>query len=921
MEPVGVTYDPGRGWLILYECQVCGAAISNRTAKDDNYDMVISLSQPDRQGMKATAFAAAKARTLRRLAEEIRESEPGAQESTAALGERKDRPENQVLLKLGRLLKGKEEFSLQDVIDIIRDCPEKGPGSADSWLTLFKMREFEPEETVMTLTALAYAAETPALFSRYMRAVHYRLQDIGSWPAKVDFGAIESRILDCLEKSLRFSDPRKPADSALGVLKRFSTAEGAAFSSIENNERAFDMLLGIAGDMPGAGFLLRALSLECLARILSKLDKDRLPASLKDRILNMLNNHSNIISHDIRMGLLLGLEYILKIETRSIIDKQRGEAARLNHNGELFIQQLDTAADVMVELQDRWEREIHIKPSDRVFDEMIASIEKERRLTPQQRVRFYMALIHLKTNSMVIGCHTGLLRKNSADECDPHKLLKNMTGVKLPGEIPVSVIYDYRTPFNVYFEFEDRKGYLAFERLYDKYSIGQDTAGNFKVAALASFGYKGGMGSVRRHETEHAFYQAIAETIGQQYGFESRKEKVDSLGSLFLEQMDKGEYQKARAAIDRIAGELIGALKDEFMAFFAEKERLSSHFEYYRDKFSIRSVTYEGGSERIGLIVRIKRRLKAIAEADKREELQNYLKAKLKRTKDTITDYEALAFRLTGLVGREKASALLYMLPFNRYHCLKGLCEYYKPLSFDKTDQYLDKLNTLTVGYLSTNHRLRVQRTGFDQAAEDIKSILARRGATEHGNFGSFDELDRAFRGSLDQRAYTRLKRLERRRMRLFDHIKNSSFKLVEISDDIIYNLALVLSNIGIPEEDLISGSLYPHIDTPFDSDEESRLRRQINRLFLLLKRVVEALGRQDNTDEEIFIADPVALAFDRFINASAVNGQDTAAEKELQTAKSSSAGAEQLMAAHAAQQAWAVIQQLRAFQTIDSAA
>ena len=45
LEPVGLEKDAKREWMIVFRCQKCDAKTRNKTAQDDNPELVISLSR------------------------------------------------------------------------------------------------------------------------------------------------------------------------------------------------------------------------------------------------------------------------------------------------------------------------------------------------------------------------------------------------------------------------------------------------------------------------------------------------------------------------------------------------------------------------------------------------------------------------------------------------------------------------------------------------------------------------------------------------------------------------------------------------------------------------------------------------------------------------------------------------------------
>lgn len=46
MEPVSSYQSGKKGWMIMHKCLDCKKEIANRMADDDNFDIVIRLSQP-----------------------------------------------------------------------------------------------------------------------------------------------------------------------------------------------------------------------------------------------------------------------------------------------------------------------------------------------------------------------------------------------------------------------------------------------------------------------------------------------------------------------------------------------------------------------------------------------------------------------------------------------------------------------------------------------------------------------------------------------------------------------------------------------------------------------------------------------------------------------------------------------------------
>jgi len=44
LEPIGIEIDSKKGYVIIYKCKKCGEIRKNKSAKDDNMDLIIKLS-------------------------------------------------------------------------------------------------------------------------------------------------------------------------------------------------------------------------------------------------------------------------------------------------------------------------------------------------------------------------------------------------------------------------------------------------------------------------------------------------------------------------------------------------------------------------------------------------------------------------------------------------------------------------------------------------------------------------------------------------------------------------------------------------------------------------------------------------------------------------------------------------------------
>lgn len=44
MRPVSIEYSGKKGYIIIHSCEKCGKKIKNKTAEDDNYDLIVALT-------------------------------------------------------------------------------------------------------------------------------------------------------------------------------------------------------------------------------------------------------------------------------------------------------------------------------------------------------------------------------------------------------------------------------------------------------------------------------------------------------------------------------------------------------------------------------------------------------------------------------------------------------------------------------------------------------------------------------------------------------------------------------------------------------------------------------------------------------------------------------------------------------------
>ena len=43
MSPIGIEYNAKKGYIIVHKCNICGEIKRNKSADDDNYDLILSI--------------------------------------------------------------------------------------------------------------------------------------------------------------------------------------------------------------------------------------------------------------------------------------------------------------------------------------------------------------------------------------------------------------------------------------------------------------------------------------------------------------------------------------------------------------------------------------------------------------------------------------------------------------------------------------------------------------------------------------------------------------------------------------------------------------------------------------------------------------------------------------------------------------
>jgi glycogen synthase len=392
----------------------------------------------------------------------------------------------------------------------------------------------------------------------------------------------------------------------------------------------------------------------------------RLLTHLKKRILRMLSDPEYLAYYDIKRLLLFAFENILYLENaKKIAHEKAAYIGTMKSMGDdrvsrerYYIQQRNNAAQVMAKLQEAWAGNVRLPdpaPFDAVAMDMINTVWGEsEKLTTEQRIKFHASLIHMRANHLMLGAYIGGF--DSIEKCDPHRVLEMMTGVQMKKGIN-AIRYDPKNPFTVYFEFKDRKSYLAFDRQINQGHIHNDSTGVYMLQHSASFGY-----SVEpfRREIQHAnFTMTVMPLFSMIYENSYDQSKT---GATFVDSLSNLQYDRAKIIMRSVAGRMLDDMTDEFLAHISEGDRLSDEdvLKFYTDQYS----------EVHGIDDMKKAIDEWVGDADEKASLISFLKEEMNRLAEDIRGCERIAEAVIASEGVTRGMAILHMVPLSRYRLL-----------------------------------------------------------------------------------------------------------------------------------------------------------------------------------------------------------------------------------------------------------
>ncbi|MFQ5952600.1 MAG: CPBP family intramembrane glutamic endopeptidase, partial [Candidatus Omnitrophota bacterium] len=583
-----------------------------------------------------------------------------------------------------------------------------------------RLTEFDPSYTLKKIAARALAEKDAGNFNKYMRAMSNVILGMAGRLSEVDSQAVEEILLDCIEYSNKFQDEGKAAKlQAITNFNSFSKFTRFIYHDKKRVSKALPSILEFhekdlfehADDRTEWTYKLGRFGkfLSLLNKLFEKANFEEIPPEFKGTIIRMLENPAFIEDYEIRLKLLMVLESALRIENKENIQTEKRAIRKKLHGmfpgkrEEFSMRQLDNAASVMDEIREAWNvwaEHSGEKEFDNFIDRAISGIWNERKLITEQKIRFEIALRDLKARRLALTMHALKMGKFSITDCDPHDLLKTITGVDFSRNNRVKLRYDAKTPFTVYFELGSREEFLSFRRELDE---GQDMGseqGVYKSDYGISFGFKDGNDDPFVHEVQHAFYDAVAIPPAQRFRLSNKK--LNDMAKDFSNLVSEGKYEEAEGIIHTIADIVKREMRDEFIAYLLDGRRLSDHFlsymkglGMYRDK---------------GVIVLMSESIDGIGDTEKKAQMRDCFKKAFGSLHDpkikgyvceTIIENEEIASDFIKLAGKEHAIALLHLIPLNKLHRLVHLFDYYKERYKKGIDADLDKVDELIDGYVA----------------------------------------------------------------------------------------------------------------------------------------------------------------------------------------------------------------------------
>ncbi|MFH2137167.1 MAG: hypothetical protein ABII88_01495 [Candidatus Omnitrophota bacterium] len=484
--------------------------------------------------------------------------------------------------------------------------------------------------------------------------------------------------------------------------------------------------------------------LDGISRNIDYYGKKGLHPKVKQHIMALLSNPHGIRHYAIKVRLLRLLEKAMlfenadriKEERKAHLQARRATAFDRDSKRMYILEQRYAIAEVMALVQDAWEENIHSpqpKPFELFASGMAGYILSDDclGLSLEQRIRFYVSLVYLRTNYVLIKHYAG----NSADynSWSPYKMLEAMTGVRLEYGLK-AVRFLPERPFGVYFEFKNKASYLDFEDLYNENNDLTQTIGNFKPWLTACFGYSD---DPQLHELQHAFFSAVAVPLRDQVDYESSGKVLDDYEKIFIEHLKKKRFGAARAVLHNLMGDLLSELTDEFMARMVEGGQLSEQwtFNFYAERFGkVTAGKNIKGKE--GILPRIRRAMEEILiDPDELDQMQVFYSREYEKVRTAIKNRELLAKYVIDQEGNVKGMAFLHMFPLSQYDRL--LFYYDKKIEIQNITKSIDEFLAAENQWQSSENKLGVvyeRRSEFKVKSDRPSEFESFQDLSEHYN-------------------------------------------------------------------------------------------------------------------------------------------------------------------------------------------
>ncbi|MDD4203374.1 MAG: hypothetical protein PHQ52_07900, partial [Candidatus Omnitrophica bacterium] len=414
--------------------------------------------------------------------------------------------------------------------------------------------------------------------------------------------------------------------------------------------------------------------IEYIIRVLPQIKQTQHLKYIKQAVLNLLNNPDYVSKYHIKIRLLFVLENILRLEFADKLSNEkrdfigRSKKRSISHRNRAYLDDIYRGAKVMNMFSDMWEKNSNAKqpiPFDVFIDDLLDLIMYDQpELSSEQRIRFFVALYHLKAEYLVIEKHMNIANSNNS------KLLETITGVSMETGIK-KVIYNTKKPFMVYFDFESDEKYFEFVKKLHENDNPESRQGEYRRFFVSAFGYTAHGSSPYIHELNHAFFNAVSRSLKQEIDYDWIRASFQELFEQFAANVKLCEQKRCEQIIDAVIEKMLYDLTDEFLAFYMDRDSLSKegHINYYI--YSMGACIAGKNAIIHDLEDHIAQEKISDPENPIIDDIKEYLADRLRFLKRKIKVSEIRADAFSRLEPEATALSFLYMLTLNKYDRLK----------------------------------------------------------------------------------------------------------------------------------------------------------------------------------------------------------------------------------------------------------